>query len=196
MRHVCFALSLAVALPVVADAQPLDVLRSVEVVQRGESESQSVQEPEVVRPWEIAAWSATDVSDLRWYDEQVDARVRSDELVLVSRQLDRDVPGRVHEGFAQYHEGLRVHGGNISRQLANGVTVSIFGKLHAEIDVETMPRFSMDEALNQVARESGVGPGPQHRVGVAWTNANDKDGVTPREPVVAPVTVWSNRQGR
>ena len=60
---------------------------------------------EVVRPWEIAAWSATDVSDLRWYDEQVDARVRSDELVLVSRQLDRDVPGRVHEGFAQYPRG-------------------------------------------------------------------------------------------
>ncbi len=134
------------------------MLRSVEVVQRGESESQSVQEPEVVRPWEIAAWSATDVSDLRSYDEQVDARVRSDELVLVSRQLDRDVPGRVHEGFAQYHEGVRVHGGNISRQLANGVTVSIFGKLHEEINVETTPRLSMDEALDRVARESGVEP--------------------------------------
>ena len=44
--------------------------------------------------------------------------------------------GRVHETFKQYHAGVPVYGGGISRQLANnGLTVSIFGTIHQGIDL-------------------------------------------------------------
>ena len=55
-------------------------------------------------------------SELRLTDELVDALTRNDELVMASRTPDRYLPGRVHEGFAQHHEGVRVVGGGLSRQ--------------------------------------------------------------------------------
>ena len=63
-------------------------------------------------------------------DAQVDA------LVLASQQPDASLSGRVHETFKQYHAGVPVYGGGISRQLANnGLTVSIFGTIHQGIDL-------------------------------------------------------------
>ena len=42
----------------------------------------------------------------------LDAMTR--ELVVVSRQADRSLPGRTHEYLAQLFEGARVHGGGVS----------------------------------------------------------------------------------
>ena len=106
---------------------------------------------------EIAV-TGTEVSALRRTDDLVDARMRNDELVLASRTPDRYLSGRVHEGFAQYHGGVPVLGGGVSRQLADGVTVSIFGTLHEGIDVDTAPRVPADEALALIAAQTGAGP--------------------------------------
>ena len=102
--------------------------------------------------------TGAEASALRRADELVDARMRNDELVLASRTRDRYLPGRVHEGLAQYHGGVPVLGGGVSRQLADGVTVSIFGTLHEGIDVDTAPRVPADEALALVAARAGAGP--------------------------------------
>lgn len=83
---------------------------------------------------------------------------RNDELVLASRMPDRYLSERVHESFRQYHEGVPVVGGGISRQLAGGVTVSIFGTLHEGIDVETTPLVPGDDALALIAEQAGAGP--------------------------------------
>ena len=81
--------------------------------------------------------TTTDVSELRLLDAQVDALVRADALVLASQQPDVSLSGRVHETFQQYHAGVPVYGGGISRQLANtGLTVSIFGTIHQGIDLD------------------------------------------------------------
>ena len=98
------------------------------------------------------------ISELRRTDEMVDELVRRDELLQVSRMLDRYLSERVHEGFMQYHDGVPVVGGGISRQLARGVTVSVFGTLHEGIDVDTTPFVPADDALTAVARQTGVGP--------------------------------------
>lgn len=97
-------------------------------------------------------------SELRLFDELVDALARNDELVMASRTPDRYLPGRVHEGFMQYHGGVPVVGGGISRQLAGGATVSIFGTLHEGIDVDTTPLVPADDAPALIAQQSGAGP--------------------------------------
>ena len=103
-----------------------------------------------------AGSNGTSLSELRRYDQWVDALARTDELVLASRRPDRYLPGRVHEGFLQHHRGVPVHGGGVSRQLDRGVAVSIFGTVHAGIGVGTSPALSADEALNLVAQRTGA----------------------------------------
>ena len=118
------------------------------------------QEPAGGPALEIVALSATTgVSELRRLDALVDGLARTGELGLTSRQPDRQAPGRAHEGFMQYHQGVPVYGGGVSRQLAGGgVTVSIFGTIHQGIDVDTTPRLSPAEALARTEEHAGVGP--------------------------------------
>ena len=106
---------------------------------------------------EITATEAR-VTELRWTDELVDALARTDELVQVFAMPDRHLSERVHQGFMQHHEGVPVLGGGVSRQLAGGVTVSVFGTLHEGIDVDTMPLVSADEAVALIAQQAGVRP--------------------------------------
>ena len=101
------------------------------------------------------------MSELRRMDGLVDALARNDELVLASRTADRFLPERVHEGLVQYHQGVLVVGGGISRQLADGVTVSIFGTLHEGIDVGTTPLVPADDALALIVQQAGAGPATQ-----------------------------------
>ena len=117
------------------------------------------QEPANRLALNIMAMSATtDASELRLLDAQVDALVRDDALVLASRQPDVSLSGRVHEAFQQYHAGVPVYGGGISRQLANGLTVSIFGTIHQWIDLDITPQVAQNEALALVEQQAGAGP--------------------------------------
>ena len=107
----------------------------------------------------MALSTTTDVSELRLLDARVDALVRTNALVLASRQPDVSLSGRVHETFQQYHAGVPVHGGGISRQLANaGLTVSIFGTIYQEIDLDITPQLAQYEALALVEQRAGAGP--------------------------------------
>ncbi|MYH29215.1 MAG: M4 family metallopeptidase [Acidobacteria bacterium] len=106
---------------------------------------------------DLAATEAQ-VSELRRIDELVDSLTRTDELVLASRTSDRQLPDRLHEGLVQYHEGVPVHRGGISRQLAGGVTVSVFGTLHEGIDIDVTPLVPADDARTLIAQQTGVGP--------------------------------------
>ena len=118
------------------------------------------QEPASRLALNIMAMSATtDASELRLLDAQVDALVRADALVLASQQPDVSLSGRVHETFQQYHAGVPVYGGGISRQLANtGLTVSIFGTIHQGIDLDMTPQLAQTEALALLEQRAGAGP--------------------------------------
>lgn len=95
----------------------------------------------------VAATSVTTgLTELRQLDALVETLVRADELVIRSRYADRQLAGRVHESAMQYHRGVPVYGGGITRQLAGGATVSIFGTLHQGIDIDTTPALSATAA--------------------------------------------------
>ena len=107
----------------------------------------------------MALSTTTPASELRLLDAQVDALVRADALVLASRQPDVSLAGRVHETFKQYHAGVPVYGGGISRQLANnGLTVSIFGTIYQGIDLDMTPQLAQTEALALLEQQAGAGP--------------------------------------
>ena len=106
----------------------------------------------------MAMSTDADLSELRRVDALVDALVRADDLIVSSRQPDLSLEGRVHESLMQFHEGVPVHGGGVSRQLASGVTVSIFGTVHENLDVDTTPRLTPDEALEVIEQRANAGP--------------------------------------
>ena len=100
----------------------------------------------------------TELDELRRVDVLVDSLVRADELVATSRQPDPQMPGREHESLKQFHEGVPVDGGGVSRQLARGVTVSIFGTIHQGIEVNTVPLLGPEEALRVAEQRANAGP--------------------------------------
>ena len=104
----------------------------------------------------IAESAADDLTGLREWDAWVDGMVRSDALVLQRNRADRQIPGRTHESFTQYHLGVPVYGGGVSRQLDRDVTVSIFGTVHPSIDIETIPGLSATEVAARLEAETGA----------------------------------------
>ena len=104
----------------------------------------------------VAATSVTTgLTELRQLDALVETLVRADELVIRSRYADRQLAGRVHESAMQYHRGVPVYGGGITRQLAGGATVSIFGTIHQGIDIDTTPALSATAARTAFQNLSG-----------------------------------------
>ena len=107
----------------------------------------------------VAVGDSAGVDELRQWDATIDGLTRSGELVVVSRQPDRTLAGRTHEYLAQFHQGVQVHGGGVSRQLDRGVTVSLFGTLYTDIDIDTAPVLSAGEAASRLVQRIGVAAG-------------------------------------
>ena len=103
----------------------------------------------------VSVGYATPVSDLRRWDAAVDRMVRTGELVVMARLDDRTLAGRIHEQLAQHVAGIAVHGGGVSRQLDRGVTVSLFGTLYRDVEVETARALSRGEAAARIAGATG-----------------------------------------
>ena len=87
-----------------------------------------------------------DRTALRTWDATVDRLVRDGELVMRKVRTDTMIDGRSHERYDQYFQGVRVFGGDVARQVADGATESIFGTLHTVSGLQTRPRLSVDEA--------------------------------------------------
>src|SRR5262249_32205234 len=101
------------------------------------------------KPVALAA-TRSEGGDLRAWDEQIDRLIRSRDLRVRESVRDALVPGRVHERFDQYFHGVRIFGGDITRQTDATGTVSMFGMLHTDIDVATAPRLSIDQAHDAI----------------------------------------------
>ena len=107
--------------------------------------AQAPQEPGP-RPAGAVAVTAQNAALLRSWDARVDAMRRSGELVLSRSRADTVLPGRTHERYQQYVNGIRVVGGEITRQVSGGVTTSIFGELHEVTGLPARPGLSEDAA--------------------------------------------------
>ena len=92
------------------------------------------------------ARNSVSLDALQEWDAVMDRMIRNGELAVASRLVDRTLPGRAHEYLARTVNGIPVVGGGISRQLEAGATVSLFGALHEDIDVDVTPALSAAEA--------------------------------------------------
>jgi len=86
---------------------------------------------------------------LRSWDATVESMRRSGDLVLSRTRADTVLPGRTHERYQQYSNGIRVVGGEITVQSANGVTTSIFGELQPVAGIADRPDLSEDAARDR-----------------------------------------------
>jgi Zn-dependent metalloprotease len=90
-------------------------------------------------------------TELRAWDQQVDQMVRAGDLRVRESARDPLVAGRTHERLDQYIRGVRISGGDLTRQTADNGTVSLFGMIHGDIDLSTTPRLGVDAARRAIA---------------------------------------------
>ncbi len=79
---------------------------------------------------------------------------RDGDLVLSRSRTDTVLTGRTHERFQQYVNGIRVVGGEVTRQISGGITTSIFGELQAVSGIADRPELSEDDARARFGRLS------------------------------------------
>jgi bacillolysin len=115
------------------------------------------------RPTAFAVTRAS-AAELRALDQVVDAMVRDHALVVRDVQRDPLLPDRVHERLDQYLSGVRIVGGDLTRQNAPDGTVSIFGAMHTDLTLDLTPRLSSGDARAAIANAAGgdaTGPLPE-----------------------------------
>jgi Zn-dependent metalloprotease len=107
---------------------------------------------------------ATATSELREWDARINQMVRVNELVVLDSRPDPDIDGRTHESLAQYHQGVPIFGGSLSRQTAQGASVSIIGTVFENVSIDASPALSGSQVALTLAELSGgrlVGGPPQ-----------------------------------
>jgi bacillolysin len=92
---------------------------------------------------------------IRQFDTLVDSLQRSGELRVRQHRADTLVTGRDHDRLDQYYKGIRVFGGDVARQMERGITVSLFGTIYDDIDIDVEPGLSVDGARTAIERAAG-----------------------------------------
>jgi thermolysin len=106
------------------------------------------------------AVAATAGADVRAWDAQITRMVRDGQFRSRGEEADLILDGRSHERLDQYHQGVRVFGGELVRQASGGQTVSVFGCLYTGIRLDAEPALSPRDAAGIVADLSGAAVGP------------------------------------
>jgi len=117
--------------------------------------------PSAQSPIGRRAVTATGDRDARTWDAQVERMLRDGQLRSRGEQADLMLEGRSHERLDQYHQGVRVFGGELVRQAAGGQTVSVIGSLYAGIRLDVEPAIGPGEAAAVVETLTGVARGPE-----------------------------------
>jgi Zn-dependent metalloprotease len=105
---------------------------------------------QAVRPAELSA-----------LDLRINAMLTGGRLRAVYVRDDALIAGRRHERLDQYHQGVKVWGGQVTRQTDERGSVSIFGQLQEDIpDLDVRPGLTADEARAAASRLAAVEIGP------------------------------------
>ena len=111
-------------------------------------------------PGRAATFAAGSPQDLRQWDPLADAMLRSGELRVRQVRDDTQFPGRRVERADQYYRGVRVFGGDISRQMDDrGVVLSMFGNIYGGIEISPNPTVSREAVTLTVDRLAGLDQG-------------------------------------
>ena len=91
------------------------------------------------------------------WDARITQMLRRGELRLRETTPDALVEGRTHQRLAQLYKGVPVFGGDLSRQIENRRTISVFGTLYENITLNPVPKLTTAEAAEIFGRLSGGG---------------------------------------
>lgn len=97
---------------------------------------------------------------VRQWDNTVNSMLRTNELRVRLQRADTLIPGRTIEQIDQYHNGVRVWGGSLSRQLDGLAAISVFGALYVDVLVDVVPTLSQEEAKARIEKVGGTELGP------------------------------------
>jgi len=97
---------------------------------------------------------------VRDWNNTVNRMLRTSELQVRLQRADTLIPGRTIEQLDQYYNGVLVWGGSVSRQLAGGSAISVFGTLYADIALDITPTLTQTDAKAAVERIGGAELGP------------------------------------
>ena len=101
------------------------------------------------RPTALAATRAD--ADLRVWDQQIDAMMRARTLRVRETMRDSFIADRRHERLDQYVRGVRIVGGELTRQTASDGTISLFGTIHQDVPIDTTPLLDSAGASRAIA---------------------------------------------
>jgi bacillolysin len=104
----------------------------------------------------LVSMSGLTTAEVREAASRVDGMRRSGELRRRMTREDLLVPGRTHERFDQYYQGVRVFGADVAQQLRGGQVISVFGKVYDDIDIDTSPQIEDARAKAIVEARAGV----------------------------------------
>ncbi len=88
---------------------------------------------------------------VREWDAGIDRLARRQELRLVAAQRDPRLAGTVHERWARFYRGVPVFGAELTRQVRDGVTRSVFGSMHEGLAIDTTPAIDAPTAERALA---------------------------------------------
>jgi bacillolysin len=94
--------------------------------------------------------------NIRQWDTFVDSLQRSSELRVRQHRGDALIAGREHDRLDQYYKGVRVFGGDVARQMERGITVSLFGTIYDDIDIDANPALNAGAARAAIERAAGA----------------------------------------
>ena len=95
---------------------------------------------------------------MRAVDLQIDQMIRSRDLRVRETRQDELLPSRRSERLDQYHRGVRIVGGEVTRQIAADGTVSVFGVVHTSVEIGVTPRVSPGAARAAMANALAGAP--------------------------------------
>ena len=102
----------------------------------------------------VLSIAATTPASLAQWTTATNQMMATGALALRFAQNDRAIAGRRHQTLQQVYRGVPVEGGTVMRQFSGATTVSIFGTIHTDIDLDPTPALSRDDAIRVVERES------------------------------------------
>ena len=143
----------------------------------------TAQAPQVPELLSFAVTSRpVDAPELFEVDAMIADRLASGELVVQSTRPDPNLPGRTHEVLQQVHRRVPIHGAMLVRQRDGGNaevdrsavggpargrpgqnapelgrTVSVFGTLHDNVDVDVVPTLEGEAARRSLRASAGAG---------------------------------------
>jgi Zn-dependent metalloprotease len=94
------------------------------------------------------------------WDGRVAQMLKVGDAVMKDSTSDAIVKGRTLQHLAQLYKGVGVVGGDITRVVENQRTVSIFGTIYKDIDIDPVPKLTTAEAADVFQKLSGDSLGP------------------------------------